>query len=204
VGVVKTIIFDLGGVIVPFDFNLAYTRLRELAGLETAEVRARINATDLPARLESGRIEPRQFARELTALLGFDMDYTAFCELFSCIFYCRETIVPESLLERLKRRHRLLLLSNTNAIHFAMLRENYPLLQHFDRWVLSYEVGAMKPDPRIYREAIRHAECEPSACFFTDDVAAYVEGARREGIDAVQFTGLEKLQEDLRVRGVDA
>jgi putative hydrolase of the HAD superfamily len=200
--VIKTIIFDLGGVIVPFDFGLAYKRLHELTGLDVEEVRRRISATDLPERLESGRIKPEAFAQDLTSLLDLQMDYKAFCDLFSCIFYCRETIVPESLIRRLKENYRLLLLSNTNAIHFDMLRENYPLLRHFDRWILSFEVGAMKPEARIYQEAIRHSGCEPGNCFFTDDVPQYVEGARREGIDAVQFRSVEQLESDLRSRGV--
>ena len=61
------------------------------------------------------------------------------------------------------------------------------MLRHFDDLVLSYEVKAMKPSPLIYREAIARAQCRPEECFYTDDIAAYVEGARREGIDAVQF-----------------
>jgi putative hydrolase of the HAD superfamily len=199
--VIRTIIFDLGGVIVPFDFGRAWRRLQELTGLEPDQIRSRLTASGLPARFEIGGIEPRAFHVELAALLGFRMEYAAFCELWSSIFL-PETLVPESMVEELKRRHKLLLLSNTNAIHFDMIRDNYPLLRHFDRYVLSYEVGALKPDPRIYQAAIRHAGCEPGECFFTDDVPSYVEGARQEGIDAVQFTGLEPLRSALRARGV--
>jgi HAD superfamily hydrolase (TIGR01509 family) len=84
-----------------------------------------------------------------------------------------------------------------------MVRESYPLLRHFHDFVLSHEVKAMKPSPAIYREAIARAQCPPGECFFTDDIAAYVEAARAEGIDAVQFTSLEQLEEDLRLRGVE-
>ena len=113
-------------------------------------------------------------------------------------------MIPESLVEQLRRRYRMLVLSNTNAIHFEMVRDTYPLLRHFDHYVLSYEVGALKPEPAIYREAVRHARCEPGECFFTDDIPDYVEGARREGIDAVRFTGYEALCGELRARGIDA
>jgi HAD superfamily hydrolase (TIGR01509 family) len=96
----------------------------------------------------------------------------------------------------------MLVLSNTNAIHFDMVRRNYELLRHFDDYVLSYEVKAMKPEPAIYREAIARAQCRPEECFFTDDSPAYVEAARREGIDAVRFESCAQLERDLAARGI--
>jgi putative hydrolase of the HAD superfamily len=61
----------------------------------------------------------------------------------------------------------------------------------------------MKPADPMYEAAIRSAGCRPEECFFTDDMPAFVEGARRHGIDAVQFTGLEQLEKELRLRGVN-
>jgi len=199
---IKTVIFDLGGVIVPFDFSRAYRRMERLCSLPEAEIRRRISETDIAVRLESGRIEPREFVDELGRMLDCKLDYEEFCELWSSIFF-PETLIPESLVECVKRQRRLLLLSNTNAIHFEMIRANYGLLRHFDHYVLSYDVGAMKPSPRIYEEAIHQARCAPEECFFTDDVADYVEGAKKAGIDAVQFQGLEQLRGELLQRGIE-
>ncbi len=84
-----------------------------------------------------------------------------------------------------------------------MLRRTYPLLEHFDRYILSYEVGAMKPAPRIYQEAISHAGCPAEECFFTDDIPEYVEGARQQGMDAVQFQSCDQIVGELRARGVE-
>ena len=61
----------------------------------------------------------------------------------------------------------------------------------------------VKPDPKIYHAAINAAQCAPEECFFTDDIAAYVEGARRHGIDAVQFQNFAQIQSELRQRGVE-
>jgi putative hydrolase of the HAD superfamily len=83
-----------------------------------------------------------------------------------------------------------------------MLREAYPMLGRFDDYILSYQVGALKPSAEIYREAIARAQCRPEECFFTDDILAYVEAAREQGIDAVQFLSLAQLESDLRTRGV--
>ncbi len=83
-----------------------------------------------------------------------------------------------------------------------MLVETYPLLRHFHSYVLSYKVGAMKPSPLIYRKAIEAAGCEPGECFFTDDIEAYVEGARAQGIDAVRFQSAAQIEAELLKRGV--
>jgi HAD superfamily hydrolase (TIGR01509 family) len=60
----------------------------------------------------------------------------------------------------------------------------------------------MKPDPAIYRAALELAGCAAEECFYTDDIPAYVDGAKRLGLDAVLFTGTQQLEIELRRRGV--
>jgi glucose-1-phosphatase len=196
----KAIIFDLGKVLVHFDFKLGYAQLEQLCPHAAAEIPKRLAGTGLVQKFESGLIEPRDFVEKLTKILDLDVDFDRFCGIWSCIF--SETLVPESLLETLAAHHRLVLLSNTNAIHFEMIRKTYPFLRHFHDLVLSYEVKAMKPEEAIYRAAIQKAGCLPEECFYTDDIAEYVEGARRMGIDAVQFQGAEQLERELAARNI--
>jgi len=199
---IKAVIFDLGRVIVPFDFNRGYARLSPLCGIPAAEIPGRISPTGLVPLFESGGIGPRDFVRELSKHLNLDISYENFCEIWSSIFL-PQTLIPESMLAGIARNYRLVLLSNTNAIHFEMVRETYPLLRHFHSYVLSHEVGAMKPLPPIYRRAIEEAGCLPEECFFTDDMPAFVEGARAQGIDAVQFESAVQIEAELRKRGVN-
>ncbi|HEU5020353.1 MAG TPA: HAD family phosphatase [Bryobacteraceae bacterium] len=198
---IQAVIFDLGRVIVPFDFARGYSRISALTGLPQSEIPDRIRPTGLVERLESGAIEPRDFVREISEVLGLRCGYDEFCEIWSSIFL-PATLIPEEMLARIAARRRLVLLSNTNAIHFDMIRANYPHLSHFHALVLSHEVGAMKPSPRIYEQAVKAAGCRPEECFFTDDVAEYVEGARRYGIDAVQFESAAQIERELRNRDV--
>jgi len=198
---IKTIIFDLGKVIVPFDFSRAYEGIAPLCNLTPAEIPERLRGTDLVTRFESGQIEPRPFVQAFAAHLNLEIGYGDFCDIWSSIFL-PHTLIPESLLVGLGDRYRLLLLSNTNAIHFEMVSERYPLLRHFDEYILSYKVGAMKPSPQIYEAALAQAQCSPEECFFTDDIPAYVEGAKTHGIDAVQFQSAEQIETELRARGV--
>ena len=198
---IKAVILDLGNVVVPLDFRRCYAALAEVCSYPPDEIPKRIGATGLVARFETGQVSPHDFVREVSSLLHMNVTYLQFWEIWSNIF-APETLIPESLIEGLCRERRLLLLSNTNAVHFAMIRERYSLLRHFHGYVLSYEVGAVKPSPLIYQEAIARAGCRAEECFFTDDIASNVDAARREGIDAVQFQSREQLERELRVRGI--
>lgn len=197
----KAVIFDLGKVLVNFDFRRGYQALEGICPYPAADIPKRLAASGLVERFETGLVEPAVFFAELSRTLELDLSYDRFCVIWSSIFL--EALLPESMLEGLARRYRLLLLSNTNAIHFEMIRKAYPMLRHFHELVLSYEVKALKPDPRIYREAVRRAGCGAAECFYTDDIAAYVEGARRLGIDAVQFQSPEQIRSELAARGIE-
>ncbi len=185
-------IFDLGGVIVPLDFPRLYNSLAAHCRVPAAEIPHRIAETGLVPLLESGRMPTEEFTERIVQLLDLKVPDGQFRDLWSSLFP-GHTLLPESLMEGIRNHHRLLLLSNTNAIHFAMVRENYPLLRHFHHYVLSHEVGAMKPSPKIYAAAIEAAQCRPEECFFTDDIAAYVEGAREAGIRSEQFQSYEQI-----------
>lgn len=198
----KAILFDLGKVLIHFDFQRGYRALEGLCPYTAAEIPRKLAGTGLVERFETGLMEPREFVDEMSRILELRVDYAKFCEIWSCIF--EHELLPERMLEGLRRRYRLVLLSNTNALHFEMLRGAYAhLLRHFDTLVLSYEVKAMKPNEEIFRAAIAAAQCRPEECFYTDDIAAYVEEARRLGIDAVQFESREQIEGAMRERGID-
>ena len=198
---IKTVIFDLGKVLIPFDWQRGYQALAQESPYQPEEIRLRLKEMGIFDPMERGRIEPREAARLVGKALDFDVSLERFRELWSSIFL-PETIVPESLLEGLRTAHRLLLLSNTDAIHFAWISEKYTILRHFDHCVLSFELDARKPEPAIYREAIARAGCPAGEIFFTDDRPDNVEAARQAGIDAVQFESVPQLEQELKSRGV--
>ncbi|MBL0160050.1 MAG: HAD family phosphatase [Bryobacterales bacterium] len=198
----RTLIFDLGRVLISFDFQRGYTLMGELCGLPSATVRERLFSGSLVTEYESGQIGNHEFHRRVQALLETPIAYEQFCEVWSSIFL-PDTLIPEPLIAALHAKYRMVLLSNTNGIHFEGLRTTRTILRHFDAYVLSHEVKAMKPSPLIYAKAIEEARCAPAECFFTDDIPAYVEGAKLAGIDAVQFQSAEQIEAELRARGVD-
>jgi glucose-1-phosphatase len=197
----KTVIFDLGKVLVPFDFQIGYRALAGCCPYDAPEVRQRIAKSRLVEPFEKGLIEPREFVRQLSAALDLRTDYSGFCHAWSSIFYGQ--LIADDVLESLAARYRLLLLSNTNSIHWEMICANYPtMVRHFHDRVLSFEVHAAKPEAAIYRSALERAGCRPEECFFTDDIALNVEAAGHEGIDAVQFHSPPQLEEEMARRGI--
>ena len=120
----------------------------------------------------------------------------------SDIFWVNRPIVP--VLTQLKARgFSLGILSNTCDAHWQFVFSQHWLLKSlFDPLVLSYEEKSMKPDSKIYESAIARAAVDPGRIFFTDDRSENVEGAVAQGIDAVLFTGVPELVNELKNRGV--
>jgi glucose-1-phosphatase len=197
----KAILFDLGKVLINFDFKRGYRALEGICPYPADEIPTRLTPTGLVERFETGLVEPREFVAEFSRILSLNLEYDQFCQIWSSIF--TDVLIPEDMLEALAARYRLVLVSNTNALHFEMLRRNYEhLLRHFHHLVLSYEVGAMKPRPEIFHAAVDRAGCRPEECFYTDDIAAFVAGARSLGIDAVQFESRAQLEREMGARGI--
>ena len=196
----RAILFDLGRVLVNFEFEHAYRKLESLCPHAAVEIPKRLAESGLAVQYESGLIESPEFVTKLTQILDLNVEYERFCDLFCSIF--TDSLVPDRLVEELASRYRLVLLSNTNAIHFEMVRRTYPVLRHFHDFTLSYEVKAMKPNPAIYLDAVAKAGCKPEECFYTDDIPAFIAGAKQLGIDAVRFENAEQIEREMRARGI--
>jgi FMN phosphatase YigB (HAD superfamily) len=181
---VRTLIFDLGQTLIPFS----------LARLEPRLAGCREPALELCRRFEAGGLTPESFQAEMCGLTGLGAE--EFAPWWNAIFEPRWLIPPQRL-RALMRRYRTGLLSNTNPLHFAYLEERWPLLGAFDFHVLSHEVGAAKPDARIYQAAEAAAGCAPDEILYLDDVPEFVAAARGRGWQAEVFTGAASLESAL-------
>lgn len=198
---VRAIVLDIGNVLVGFDFRRAYSLLEPISPRPIAEFSSALRASGIVPLLETGKISPPDFVARFSGLLGAPLSYDEFLSIWSSIFL-PDPLIPDALLAALARRYPLIALSNSNAIHFEVIERNYDFLRHFSHLVLSHEAGAVKPSPEIYQLAIARAGCDPGQCFFADDVPEFVEGALRQGMDAVRFFSAASLEADLRARGV--
>lgn len=106
-------------------------------------------------------------------------------------------LIEELTIKNLAERHRMLILSDTNELHFEFIREKFPVLNYFDDFVLSYKIGFQKPSKEIFRVAVEKANCLAEECIFTDDLQVNVEAAKKIGINAVQFVSSAQFQKDI-------
>lgn len=197
---IRLIISDFGGVICTFDYRVFCERLARRVHRTTDQVFIAAFGDHLQAAFESGKLSGREYHRRVMARLDAEIAYDEFYPMYGDIF----TEIPATgdLLRQLRARYPLYLLSDTNEIHFGYVRETVATLSVFDEFIVSYQVGVMKPDPRIYQEALRRSGLPAGACLFVDDRPANVEGAARLGIHAVQFESPAQFANDLLRLGI--
>jgi HAD superfamily hydrolase (TIGR01509 family) len=197
---IRLIVSDFGGVICTYDYRIFCDRLARRIGRTTDEVYAVVFGGTLQADFELGKLTGPAYHQELVARLHAEVPYDEFFPMYGDIF----TEIPATcdLLRRLHARYPLYLLSDTNEIHFGYVRQTVGVVQFFDECVVSYEVGVMKPDPGIYREALRRSGLPAEACVFIDDRPGNVEGAKRVGMHAFQFQSPAQCAADLSRLGV--
>ncbi|MGE5285171.1 MAG: HAD family hydrolase [Actinomycetota bacterium] len=197
---IRGVIFDFGNVICSFDVGIFLAKLRDWSGLDVETLRDRVYGSRLHARYERGEISSMEFHREIVRRIGVDVPVEELAGRFTDIFTPLES--THGLIRALKRKYRLGLLSNTNEWHFLRHIRKVPVFPLFDAVTLSYEVGALKPEPEIYRDALRKLSLAPEECVFIDDVGMYAEGAAALGIRGIRYIGHAELLQELSGLGV--
>ncbi|MCL4192120.1 MAG: HAD family phosphatase [Thermoguttaceae bacterium] len=197
----KFIYFDLGRVILNFDVAQMCRQVAEATGVEPAVVMQTVIEGPLQRDFETGRLSPREFHEEFCRLTETCAEYDLFTRAGSDIFTVNTSMLP--VVAGIQAAgYRTGVLSNTCQTHWEHCLRQFRILQGFPVRALSYEIGAMKPDPAIYQAAAELAGVEPHEVFFTDDLAENVAGAREAGFDAVQYTSTPELVRELQGRGV--
>jgi putative hydrolase of the HAD superfamily len=195
---IRTVISDLGRVVLWFDNNIFLRKLSERAGKPFADVKAAVHGDlELIRRFDGGAVTPRAFFERVTGLVGADISYEAFFEIYNDIFSLNAPAVD--VLARVKAAgHKTLLLSNTDPERFAFVRTRFPEILFFDDYVLSYELKLLKPDPAIYLAAVRLAGTKPQECVFIDDMEENVKGAVAAGLRGIHYRLETDLAAELR------
>jgi putative hydrolase of the HAD superfamily len=195
----KAVIFDLGRVIVDIDLACRHENLTSDAD-QARRLIEKISRDAILLDLNAGRITPEQFHSRLCSDYELKHDFAAFEKIWCGVF--RPMPGMEPLLRELVGRVKLGLLSDTEPMHWNYLRSQNPILGIFKQPTLSFNVGAVKPDPRMFLAAAESVDTPPEECFYTDDLLANVEGARRVGMTAVQFENADQLRRDLHSAGI--
>jgi HAD superfamily hydrolase (TIGR01509 family) len=197
----RAVIFDIGRVLIRVDVSRAMDGLASGLSLTPQELWSAIENDPRWLDWQEGRISPRDWHLHLSRLLGASLTFEQFSEVWNRALD-PSPIHPESFLEKLSKNYHLALLSNTDPIHMSNAEARFPFFRFFPNRLYSYRVGASKPNPVIYREALKACKVRPEEAVYIDDVAAYADAAQRLGMAGIVFQSPQQLQSDLRNLGI--
>ena len=177
---VKAVVFDLGKVLVDFDYGIAARRLAEKSDTPAPEIQKIVDQSPLLFRYESAQMTTQQFFEAVRERIGFGGSFEEFAAAFADIF----TEIPA--MTRLQDELRktgfpMFVFSNTNEIAIGHVRRNFPFFREFTGYVLSYEHGFLKPAEQLYEITERQTGCRSAEIVFIDDRAENIEAGARRG-----------------------
>ena len=198
---IKTIISDLGNVIVHVDHHKITKNLAKYSNYDEKYIYDFFISSIARIGFDKGKISKEDFFKHFKDNLNLKMNFSQFRKAWCSGFPGLNNDMVD-LLKKLKKNYRLILLSNTDEIHFNYLKNKYKILNIFDDYVLSYEAGYAKPNPMIFLKAIKVAKTSPKQIFYIDDIYSFVSVARMLKIKAAQYTSFNNLKIDLRKNSV--
>ncbi|MEO1527852.1 MAG: HAD family phosphatase [Planctomycetota bacterium] len=190
---IEFVYFDLGNILVRFGLEIAISNVARVAGVGTDIVRTSIYESGLQDGYETGKFDGEDYARQARERLGVDssqLSTTSFLEAISDMFTPIDGMAE--LVEKVRKRYgRVGLLSNTCFAHWDWIRnQSWDVSKlDFDVLILSYEVGAMKPDMAIYEAAEKAADVPQERLLFLDDKLENIQAARERGWQAEHCFG---------------
>ena len=183
---ITTLVFDFGGVLIDLDRQACIEAFRRLGLPIETLIPNNYHSVGPARRLETGDITAADFRRLIRTQSGRDFTDSAFDEAINA-FLLAIPVEKLRLLRALRRRFRVLMLSNTNEIHMnyayahQFRAEGLDVTAYFDRLYLSYEMHLSKPDPRIFRSLLESEKLDADACFYLDDSTANLATASQLG-----------------------
>ncbi len=198
---IRAVIFDFGNVLCTFDNNIFLGKLSRNCGKTIEELRKIIYVKSNAAKkIETSEITEEQFFETVTKICGLTMSKEEFYIAFTHIF----TEIPGTyeIVKKLKKNYKLAVMSNTTKQDFEYNLKPLEVFPLFDAVTLSFKVGVMKPDERIYRDTLEKLNLKPDECVYIDDRKDFAGKATKLGMKGIIFTSPKQLENDLRALGI--
>lgn len=188
---IKNIIFDFGGVILNIDYKLTEIAFAKLGLTDFAGIYSQSTQKELFDVFEKGLISPADFRKEVKKYINKETSDTQINDAWNAMLLD----LPEeriTLLDKLKKTHRIFLLSNTNEIHFtafsSYMKEKFKrdiFSEVFEKYYVSHKVKMRKPDADIFELVVRENRLRKEETLFIDDSMQHIEGAKKVGLNAI-------------------
>jgi HAD superfamily hydrolase (TIGR01509 family) len=194
---VKAVLFDFGNVICTFDNGRFLEGLSTLCGQpgDVLKTKLYLDST-LPKDYEAGRISSQEFLEGVSAVCGMELPEADFKRVYTDIFTPIEA--TSDLIRKLKPNYRIGLISNTSPWHFEQVIQTADVFPLFESVTLSFEMGASKPDPSLFEDALAKLDLMAEECVYIDDQRPYALAATEHLMRGVTYTTPVALLTQLR------
>jgi putative hydrolase of the HAD superfamily len=187
--IIRNIIFDLGNVLIYFDYEYFFDKLIKLEKhLSKSALKKFISEKKLGSRLFTSNITNREYFRILKKKFCLKTGFNDFIYIYSDIFW--ENKEMKKLIEDLYRggRYNLFLFSNTDPAHFSFITRNFPFINLIDKKVLSFKIKMMKPQKKAFRYILEKYKLKADETLYIDDLRENTLAAKNAGINSIQYT----------------
>jgi putative hydrolase of the HAD superfamily len=198
----RAIIFDIGRVLIRVDVARAMTGLADGVSLTPEEIWSALENDPRWKDWQEGRMSPQDWHLHVSRRLGSKLSFDQFVEVWNRALD-PAPIQEEAFLEKLGKKYRLAVLSNTDPLHVAHLEKTYGFFRFFPTRIYSCRVGASKPNPIIYKEALEACKVRAQEAVYVDDIPGYAQVATQLGMQGIVFRSPEQLQSDLKALGAE-
>ncbi len=183
--------FDLGKVLVDFDYSIAARKIAARSAMPPGSVNSFIGDSGITVKYELGLVTRREFFEQARQAIGFHGTFEEFGEFFADIFM---EIPPMIQLHAGLRRRGVptYIFSNTNDLAIEHIRRNFPFFKNFDGYIFSCEIGAMKPDAKIYEALEKLAGQRGADILYLDDRPENVAAGAARGWQTILHETPEK------------
>lgn len=190
---ISAIILDLGGVLLNIDYQLTKAAFSNL-GINDFDVHyTQFRGSHLFDDLETGKISEAEFYNIFRKQAGLSLSDEQIRQAWNAMLI-EFPASRAKLLEDLRGRYKLFLLSNTNGIHYDFFNNLFrkstglaSLDDSFDHAYYSHRMGLRKPGVEIYLQVLKEQNLDPTKTLFIDDTAANLVGAKEAGIQTIHL-----------------
>ena len=201
---IETIIFDFGGVVLDIDPQITIKEFQKLGFKEVSKIQSKEFIEDIIRKFERGIYTPEVFRNRLRAFLELDVTDQQLDDAWNALLY---DIPAEriEILEQVKKNYQMLLLSNSNEIHYDLyvrdlqLRFGYREFDElFHKAYFSFDLHLSKPDPEVFEFVMYQHDLDPSETLFIDDNEMNIEAASKLGLQTYLLVKPELIRDIIK------
>ncbi len=206
----KVVVFDFGNVLAGFDHMKTCEKLARFSPFSKEVIYSKVFESGIEAQYDKGLVSSYEFFRMVTnIILASNLIDFYFKNIWRDIFFEDPCVID--VLDRIKPEPEVefYLLSNTNEGHWGYIKLLPVIRGHFsdpEKQILSFQVGARKPDKKIFQEVLKRAKTDPENILYIDDVPGYVRAFESFGVNGFVYNcqkdPISKLEAELSRFGV--